>query len=68
MFLADFDFGGAAGTGCVLIKDIGRRHPLALQCRLHQGQQSDVNQSVRGIYKTPISHVFIPYDCPSQLV
>ena len=36
---------------CVLIKDIGRRLPLQLQCS-YQGQQGDVNQSVRGNYKT----------------
>ena len=34
---------------CVLIKGIGRRLPLELQCSLYQGQQGDVNQSVRGI-------------------
>ena len=28
---------------CVLIKDIGRRLPLELQCSLYQGQQGDVN-------------------------
>ena len=38
-------------TGCVLIKDIGRRLPLQLQCS-YQGQQGDVRQSVRGNYKT----------------
>ena len=38
---------------CVLIKDIGRRLPLQLQCS-YQGQQSDVRQSVRGKYK-PVS-------------
>ena len=27
---------------CVLIKDIGRRLPLQLQCSLYQGQQGDV--------------------------
>ena len=32
---------------CVLIKDIGRRFPLELQCS-YQGQQGDVSQSVRG--------------------
>ena len=31
---------------CVLIKDIGRRLPLELQCSLYQGQQGDVIQSV----------------------
>ena len=36
---------------CVLIKDIGRRLPLQLQCS-YQGQQDDVSQSVRGNYKT----------------
>ena len=36
---------------CVLIKDIGRRLPLQLQCS-YQGQQGDVSQSVRGNYKT----------------
>ena len=36
---------------CVLIKDIGRRLPLQLQCR-YQGQQGDVSQSVRGNYET----------------
>ena len=36
---------------CVLIKDIGRRLPLELQCS-YQGQQGDVRQSVRGNYKT----------------
>ena len=36
---------------CVLIKDIGRRLPLQLQCR-YQGQQGDVSQSVREKYKT----------------
>ena len=35
----------------VLIKDIGRRLPLQLQCS-YQGQQGDVTQSVRGNYKT----------------
>ena len=39
-------------TGCcVLIKDIGRRLPLELQCSLYHGQQGDVNLSVRGNYK-----------------
>ena len=38
---------------CVLIKDIGRRLPLELQCS-YQGQQGDVRQSVRGNYK-PVS-------------
>ena len=33
---------------CVLIKDIGRRLPLQLQCS-YQGQQGDVSQSVRPI-------------------
>ena len=37
---------------CVLVKDIGRRLPLELQCSLYQGQQGDVSQSVRGSYKT----------------
>ena len=36
---------------CVLIKDIGRRLPLQLQCS-YQGQQDDSSQSVRGNYKT----------------
>ena len=36
---------------CVLIKDIGRRLPLQLQCS-YQGQQDDFRQSVRGNYKT----------------
>ena len=36
---------------CVLIKDIGRRLPLQLQCS-NQGQQGDVRQSVRGNCKT----------------
>ena len=36
---------------CVLIKDIGRRLPLQLQCS-YQGQQSDYSQSVRWNYKT----------------
>ena len=36
---------------CVLIKDIGRRLPLQLQCS-YQGQQGDFSQSVRGKYKT----------------
>ena len=35
---------------CVLIKDIGRRLPLQLQCS-HQGQRSGARQSVRGNYK-----------------
>ena len=35
----------------VLIKDIGRRLPLQLQCS-YQGQQGDVGRSVRGNYKT----------------
>ena len=35
---------------CVLIKDIGRRLPLQLQCS-YQGQQGEVSQSVRGNYK-----------------
>ena len=37
---------------CVLIKDICRRLPLELQCSLYQGQQGDLNQSVRGNYQT----------------
>ena len=38
---------------CVLIEDISRRLPLLLQCS-YQGQQGDVDQSVRGNYtKTP---------------
>ena len=36
---------------CVLIKDIGRRLPLQLQCS-YQGQQGYVSQSVRGNYQT----------------
>ena len=36
---------------CVLIKGIGRRLPLKLQCS-YQGQRGDVRQSVRGNYKT----------------
>ena len=40
-------------TGCVLIKDIGGRLPLELQCSLYQGQQGDANQSARGNYETP---------------
>ena len=36
---------------CVLIKDIGQRLPLELQCS-YQGQQGDVSQAVRGNYKT----------------
>ena len=36
---------------CILIKDIGRRLPLQLQCS-YQGQQGDISQSVRGNYKT----------------
>ena len=32
----------------VLVKDIGRRLPLELQCRLYQGQQGDVKQPVHG--------------------
>ena len=37
----------------MLVKDIGRRSPFELwQCSLYQGQQVDVNQSVRGNYKT----------------
>ena len=36
---------------CVIIKDIGRRLPLQLQCS-YQGQQGDVRQPVRGNYKT----------------
>ena len=38
-------------VSCVLIKDIGRRLPLELQCS-YQGQQGHVSQSVRGNYKT----------------
>ena len=34
-----------------LIKDIGRRLPLQLQCS-YQGQQGGVSRSVRGNYKT----------------
>ena len=34
------------------MKDTGRRLPLELQCGLYQGQQGDVNQSVRANYKT----------------
>ena len=36
----------------ILFKNIGRRLPLELQCSLYQGQQGDVNQSVRGNYET----------------
>ena len=36
---------------CALIKDVGRRLPLQLQCS-YQGQPGDVSQSVRGNYKT----------------
>ena len=36
---------------CVLIKGVGRRLPLQLQCS-YQGQQGDICQSVRGNYKT----------------
>ena len=36
---------------CVLVKDIGPRFPLQLQCS-YQGQQGDVSQSVRGKYTT----------------
>ena len=36
---------------CVLIKGIGWRLPLQLQCS-YQGQQGDASQSVRGNYKT----------------
>ena len=36
---------------CVLIKDIGQRPCLHLQCS-YQGQQGGVSQSVRGNYKT----------------
>ena len=36
---------------CVLVKDIGRRLPLQLQCS-YQGQQGVVRQSVRGNCKT----------------
>ena len=36
---------------CVLVKDIGRRLPLQLQCS-YQGQQGDDSQSVRGWYIT----------------
>ena len=35
---------------CVLMKDIGRRLPLQLQCS-YQGKQDDFSQSVRGNYK-----------------
>ena len=35
---------------CILIKDIGRRLPLQLQCG-YQRQQGDVGQSVRENYK-----------------
>ena len=38
---------------CILIKNIGRRLPLELQCS-YRGQQGDVSQSVRGNYKTRI--------------
>ena len=41
---------------CVLIKGICQRLPLGLQqCSLYQGQQGDVNQSVRINYKTRFS-------------
>ena len=36
---------------CFLIKNIGRRLRLQLQCG-YQGQQGDAGQSVRGNYKT----------------
>ena len=37
----------------VFTQDIGRRLPSELQqCRLYQGQQGDVSQSVRGNYNT----------------
>ena len=42
----------ARTTGCVLIKDTGRRRPFELQYSLYQGQQGGVNQSVRGNCKT----------------
>ena len=37
---------------CAIIKDIGRRLPLELQCSLYQGQQDDVNRYMRGNLKT----------------
>ena len=37
---------------CVLIKGMGRRLPLELQCSLYQGQQGNVHPSVHGKYKT----------------
>ena len=52
---------------CVLMKDIGRRLPLQLQCS-YQGQQDDFSQSVRGNYKTRfwggqnLTAVYIIYD------
>ena len=39
------------------LKDIGRRLPLELQCSLHQGQQGDIGQSVRGTIK-PIDYIY----------
>ena len=39
---------------CVLIKDIGRRLPLQLQCS-YQGQQGDVRQSLRAETIKPVS-------------
>ena len=31
--------------------NIGQRLPLEIECSLYQGQQGDVNQSVRGNYE-----------------
>ena len=42
---------------CVLIKDIGRRLPLQLQCSYH-GLQGDFIQSVRGNYIVVVSYPF----------
>ena len=36
----------------LIIKDIGRRLSLELQCSFNQGQQGEVNQYVGGNYKT----------------
>ena len=38
----------------LIIKDIGRRLPLELQCSFCQGQQGEVNQYVGGNNKKPV--------------
>ena len=53
----------------ILFKDLGRRLPLELQCSLYQGQQGDIDQSVRGNYETRFrgGHSLTAVECTSLL-